>query len=521
VRPIVECVPNFSEGRRPEIIQAITEAAASVPGVHVLDVQSDVDHNRSVVTLIGPPEAVEEAAFRSTACAAERINLDQHQGAHPRIGAADVVPFIPISGVTMEECVLLARRLGQRVGEELSIPVYLYEAAATRPERINLADVRRGEYEGLKVEIETDPARAPDFGPAKLGPAGATVIGARPFLVAFNVYLNTDDVSIAKRIARAVRHSSGGLRHVKALGLLVEGVNGRKQAQVSMNLTDFRRTPIHRVVEMIRSEAAQSGVAVTHSELVGLAPQAALLDAACWYLQLDLAPEQVLENRLAAAEPDVTPKSQIPNLKSQIRFLDAVAADTPAPGGGSVAALAGALAAALAAMVGRLTLGKPKYAEVEAEMEPLVAEAERLRQALTARIAEDTAAFEAVMAAYRLPRRTDEEKAARKAAIQAALAQAAKVPLATARDAVAALELAHTAARAGNANAITDAGTAAWMARAAVAGAALNVRINAVALDDREQAAAWLAELAELEHRAEVLVAEVQAIVEERGGFRP
>jgi glutamate formiminotransferase/formiminotetrahydrofolate cyclodeaminase len=500
----VECVPNFSDGRRPEVIQAVVRAAAGVSGVYVLDVQSDADHNRSVVTLVGPPEAIEEAAFRLVARAAELIDLDQHEGAHPRVGAADVVPFIPISDTTMDTCVEMARRLGQRVGKELGIPVYLYEAAATRPERANLADVRRGEYEGLKAEIETDPDRAPDFGPAKLGPAGATVIGARPFLVAFNVYLNIADVSIAKRIARAVRHSSGGLRHVKALGLLVEG-----RAQVSMNLTDVRGTPIHQVVEMVRSEASRYGAAVTHSELVGLTPQAALLDAACWYLQLDLPPEQVLENRLAALEPDVTPTA----------FLDAVAADTPAPGGGSVAALAGALSAALAAMVGRLTLGKQKYAEVEDEMEPLVTKADRLRQTLTARISEDTAAFEAVMAAYRMPKRTEEEKAERRAAIQAAVTRAAEVPLSTAQDAVAALELARTAATLGNANAITDAGTGAWMARAAVAGAALNVRINAAALDDRAQAEAWLAELAALEHRAVVLTAEVQAIVAKRGGF--
>ncbi len=511
MRSIVECVPNFSEGRRPEVIQAIVEAATAVPGVLVLDVQSDGDHNRSVVTLAGPPEAVAEAAFRSIERAAERIDMDEHEGAHPRIGATDVVPFVPVSGVTMEACVELARRLGERVGRELGIPVYLYEAAATRPERVNLADIRRGEYEGLKVAIETDPDRAPDFGPAHLGPAGATVIGARPFLVAFNVYLNTGDGSIAKRIARAVRHSSGGLRHVKALGLLVEGEDGRKQAQVSMNLTDFRRTPVHRALEMVRSEAARYGAAVTRSELVGLTPQEALLDAARWYLQLELAPEQVLEHRLAAMEPDFTPTP----------FLDAVAADTPVPGGGAVAALAGALAAALGAMVGRLTVGKRKYAEVETDMQALVAEAERLRQSLTARIAADNAAFEAVMAAYRLPKRTDEARAARRAAIQAGLARAAEVPLATARDAVAALELARAAAQVGNVNAITDAGTAAWLARAAVAGAALNVRINGVGLDDRARAESWLAEVAELERRAEALVAEVQAIVVERGGLRP
>ena len=291
---IVECVPNFSEGRRRPVIEAIAAAIANVDGVRVLDVQSDEDHNRTVVTFVGSPEAVVEGAFQSIATAAQLIDLNHHRGEHPRIGAADVVPLVPVRGVTMEECVALARQLGQRVGEELGIPVYLYEEAATRPERRNLADIRRGEYEGLKEEILTNPDRAPDFGPARLGPAGATVIGARQFLIAYNVYLTTDDVEIARRIARAVRHSSGGLRYVKALGLLVNG-----KAQVSMNLTDFRRTPVYRVVEMIRREAARYGVSIERSELIGLIPQQALLDAAQWYLQLDgFTPDQVLENRL-------------------------------------------------------------------------------------------------------------------------------------------------------------------------------------------------------------------------------
>jgi glutamate formiminotransferase len=295
MKKIIECVPNFSEGHRKEIIDEIVGALASVEGVRVLDVQSDADHNRSVVTLVGDPEAVEEAAFQGIERAARLIDMDQHQGEHPRMGATDVVPFVPIAGVTMADCVEMARRLGERVGRELAIPVYLYEEAASRPERRNLADVRRGEYEGLKVEIETDPHRAPDFGPARVGKAGATAIGARPPLVAFNVYLNTDDVAIAKAIARAVRHSSGGLRYVKALGLLVEG-----RAQVSMNLTDHRQTPIHRVVEMIRREAARYGVTIVSSEVVGLLPNEALLDAARFYLQLvDFSSDQILENRLA------------------------------------------------------------------------------------------------------------------------------------------------------------------------------------------------------------------------------
>ena len=291
---IVECVPNFSEGRRPEVLNAIAEAIRSHADVRLLDIERDADHNRSVFTLVAPPEALVPAMFDAIKTAAGLINLDQHRGQHPRIGATDVVPFVPVRGVTMEECIALARELGRRVGEELGIPVYLYEQAATRPEHVNLADVRRGEYEGLKVEIETDADRAPDFGPARLGTAGATVIGARAPLIAFNVYLNTSNVEIAKAIAKAVRHSNGGLRYVKALGLLVNG-----KAQVSMNLTDFTKTPVHRVVELVRLEAARYGVAVESSELVGMIPQQALVDAAAWYLQLhNLESTMILENRL-------------------------------------------------------------------------------------------------------------------------------------------------------------------------------------------------------------------------------
>ncbi|MFZ5918109.1 MAG: glutamate formimidoyltransferase [Chloroflexota bacterium] len=294
MQQIVQCVPNFSEGRSQKTIDAIVAAIGEVEGIKVLDVKPDADHNRTVVTFVGHPEAVEEAAFRGIARAAELIDMDEHRGEHPRLGAADVVPFVPIKGVTMDDCVAIAARLGARVGSELEIPVYLYEAAATSPDRRNLADVRRGEYEGLKQEIAFNPAREPDFGPRRLGKAGATVIGARPPLVAFNVYLTTDDETIADKIARAVRHASGGLRYVKALGLRVEG-----RAQVSMNLTDFRKTPVHRVVEMIRREAARYGVTIAGSELIGLIPQQALLEAAIYYLQLDgFSPEQVLESHL-------------------------------------------------------------------------------------------------------------------------------------------------------------------------------------------------------------------------------
>ncbi len=297
-RKIVECIPNFSAARDKRAVTKIRDAIRHVPGVRVLDVESDDDHNRSVMTFVGTPEAAIEAAYQAIAAAAKYIDMDKHRGAHPRLGATDVVPFVPIQNMEMAEAVTLARALGQRVAETLQIPVYLYEEAATRPDRRNLENIRRGEYEGLQQRIATDPDRVPDFGPRVLGKAGATVIGARNPLIAFNVYLNTDDVHIAKRIARTIRYSSGGFRYVKAMGLLVEG-----QAQVSMNLTNFRKTPVHLVVETIRREAARYGAMISRSELIGLVPQDAILAAAKWYLQTDnLTSELVLENRLYGDE---------------------------------------------------------------------------------------------------------------------------------------------------------------------------------------------------------------------------
>ena len=294
---LVECVPNFSEGRRVEVIAALDASIEGVNGVRVLDRHSDPDHNRTVITFVGAPQAVIDAAYAAIHMAARHIDMDEQRGQHPRLGATDVVPFVPLEGVTLEDCAALARQLGERVGRELGIPVYLYEAAATRPDRVNLADVRRGEYEGLKQKIEIDPDRQPDFGPSQVGKAGATAIGARMPLIAYNIYLTTDDVTIAQHIARSVRQSSGGLAYVKALGLLVGG-----RAQVSMNLTDFTRTPIHRVVELVRLEAKHYGTAIHSTELVGLIPQAALIDAARWYLQLDgFSADQILEERLRSA----------------------------------------------------------------------------------------------------------------------------------------------------------------------------------------------------------------------------
>ncbi len=293
---LVECIPNFSEGRREEVVDEIVNAIRSVEGVKLLDMEMDADHNRSVITFIGEPAPVKEAAFRAAKKAAELIDMDVHRGEHPRMGAADVIPFVPISDVKMEECIEMAKEVGERIGGELKIPVYLYEEAATRPDRVNLADVRRGQYEGLKKEIEVNPDRKPDFGPAKIGKAGATAVGARMPLVAFNVYLGTDNIKIAKSIAKAVRNSSGGLRFVKAMGFEIKE---RGLVQVSMNLTNYKKTPIHRVFEMIKSEASRFGVRIVEGEIVGLVPEDALLDAAKFYLRLNaFKKRQVLEKRM-------------------------------------------------------------------------------------------------------------------------------------------------------------------------------------------------------------------------------
>jgi glutamate formiminotransferase/formiminotetrahydrofolate cyclodeaminase len=503
---LVECVPNFSEGRRLEVVEQIVAAIGAVDGVIVLDHSSDADHNRSVVTFVGPLEAVEKGAFEGIKKAAELINMDEQSGEHPRIGATDVVPFIPISGVTMNECVEAARRVGQRVGEELQIPVYLYEKAAASPERVSLGKLRTGEYEGLKEEIQTNPARKPDFGPGELGPAGATVIGARSFLVAYNVYLDTEDVSVAEKIGKAVRHISGGFRYVKGLGMLVDG-----KAQVSMNLTNYKRTPVYRVVEAIRREAARYGANITHSELIGLIPQQALIDAAAWYLQLDdFSEEQILEHQIQA-------KMAAKEDQDESSFLDALASGDQTPGGGSAAAYSAAMAAGLVAMVARVTIGKKKYKDVEEKMKAVVEKADRLRKELEAAVAEDSAAFEGVMAAFGLPKASDEEKAARRKAIQQATLKAAQVPLEVADKALQVLELVQVAAEKGNANAITDAGTAAELAQTAITGAGLNVRINLSGLDDRDEAANLTASLDGIKIEAEVVLESVRAAVETRG----
>jgi glutamate formiminotransferase len=344
MRQLVECVPNFSEGRDAAKMDAIVEAIVSVPEVVLLDRGSDPDHNRSVLTFVGPPAAVADAAFRAVEKAASLIDLTRHQGVHPRIGAVDVVPFIPIEGVTLEDCVRLAERVGDEIWNQLKIPVYFYEAAARRPGRANLENIRRGQFEALLREMGTVPERHPDVGDPLCHPtAGAVVVGARKFLIAYNINLGTADVGIAKKIAKTIRFSSGGFRYVKSMGVALAS---RNLAQVSINLTDFEQTPMHVVFEAVRREAERHGVPVVGSEIVGLIPRKALEMSAAYFLRFEnFRPELVLENRIADA---MASRSGLPE------FLDALAAPTATPGGGSAAAAAAAIAAALGAMLTRL-----------------------------------------------------------------------------------------------------------------------------------------------------------------------
>lgn len=478
---LVECVPNFSEGRDATTLEALRAVLTSVPGVRLLDVQADASHHRSVFTFVAPPDAAVEAAFRAIRMARERIDLTRHQGEHPRMGAADVVPFIPLEDVTMDDCVQLSRRLAERVGRELEIPVFLYARAATRPERERLPDIRKGQFEGLREAIGSDPARQPDFGPARIHPtAGATAIGARPFLVAYNVYLEGGDVALARTIAKAIRTSDGGLPAVQARGFDVEGV-----PQVSMNLLDIDATPVHAAFDAVDAAARAAGARAGRSEVVGLVPERAVYAAAAAHVHLqDVMADHVLERLIR--------RGAGPGLGE---WMDRVASANPSPGGGTVAAVAGGIAAGLAAMVARLTVGRKKYAEVDAEFRELLERAEALRVRLVRLGDDDAAAYDGVSAAYGL-RKTDEAR--RSAAIQAALLEATRVPLETLRAAREVTAIAARAAEAGNRNAASDAGVAGLLAEAAAKGAAYNVRINVASMPDRAAGAPLAAEAATL-----------------------
>jgi glutamate formiminotransferase len=471
---IVQCVPNFSNGRDPAVVDAIIEAM-KVPGVYLLDREMDGDHNRSVITLVGDRESIAEAAIRGAGKAAELIDLNLHQGAHPRIGAADVIPFIPIEGVSLEDCVLIARHVGQEIWKRFHIPVYLYESAATTPARQNLEDIRRGQFEGLRDDIVVNPARKPDFGEAQLHPtAGATVVGARKALIAYNVFLNTSDVGIAKKIAKAIRFSSGGLRYVKGNGFEVRGM-----AQVSMNLTDFEQTPIARVFEFVKREAARYGVIPVSSEIVGLIPKKALEQAAEWFLQVEnFDSSMILESRLAAV---MGGKMAIGGLRAGVEpFIEQLAAPTATPGGGSASAAVAAMAAALGTMVATMSRGKKAYIQYEQQLSEAIARLSQLREELKARIDADAESYNQVMAAYKLAKTSSDGDGI----IDAALKGATQVPFEIAQRASEVGELLKSLQPITSSNMASDLTVGGEMAEAAKKGALANVDINLASIKD-------------------------------------
>jgi len=465
---LVECVPNFSEGREKARVDAIIEAMR-MDGVYLLDREMDADHNRCVITLVGDPVNVAEAAIRGVGKAAELIDLTKHSGAHPRLGAADVIPFIPIEGVTLEDCVAIARRVGEEIWKRYQVPVYLYEAAAQTPERQNLENVRRGQFEGVREEVKTNPARKPDFGEAALhSTAGATIVGARKFLVAYNVYLNTPEVEIAKKVAKAVRFSNGGLRYVKGMGVPVRGL-----AQVSMNLTDTDQTPIARVFEYVKREAARYGVMPVSSEIVGLIPKKALEDAAEWFLQVEnFDSSLILENRLAAV---MSGKMAVGGIRAGVEpFIEQLAAPTAAPGGGCASAAAGAMAAALGAMVAGMSRGKKAYAQYERELSDALARLGEMREQFKASIDADAASFNEVMAAFKKAKDHPEAQAE----IEAATKKATLVPLVVAERAREVGRIIESLRPITNPKMASDLTVGASLAHTAVQGALANVEIN-------------------------------------------
>lgn len=495
MRQIIECVPNFSEGRDKTKIDEIVKIIEQ-SGVQILDVEMNSDHNRAVLSFIGEPDKVLEAAFNAAKKAAELIDLTKHKGEHPRIGATDVIPFIPISDISTEECVELARRLGKRIAEELEIPIYLYEAAATRPERENLANIRKGEFEGLSKEIETNPERYPDFGKPKIHPtAGATVVGVRFPLIAYNINLNTSDVSIAKNIARAIRFRDGGFRYAKALGfeLKEEGL-----AQVSINMTNYLGTPLYRVFEMVRLEAQRYGVTIKESEIVGLVPEKALIDAAIYYLQLNRFNEnQILEYHLRG-----TAKKE-----SLFDFLMQLADTTPTPGGGSVAALQGALGSALLAMVTGITLKKNEDQELKGFHGLLKTEVSGFYKMID----EDKNAFDEVMKAFRMPKTTEEEKTVRTETIQKALKNATNVPFAVCERITGLYHYAGILLKQGLKSAISDVGVAIYTLHSGFLGARANVLINLPSITDVKFVDTMKSQLADLANKEELLYKELDA----------
>jgi glutamate formiminotransferase / formiminotetrahydrofolate cyclodeaminase len=500
MKPLVECVPNFSEGRDPAKVAAVLAAIRAVPDVFVLAHESDIDHNRSVITLAGAPEAVMEAAVRAVGKAAELIDLTRQTGAHPRIGATDVVPFIPVHGVTIEDCVSLAKKAANEIWRRYGIPVYLYEAAALRPERTNLERIRKGQFEGLREEVLHNPDRAPDVGEPRLhATAGATVVGARKFLIAYNVNLDTPDVEIAKKIAKTIRFSSGGLPFVKAMGV---DLRARNLAQVSMNLTDFEQTPVHAVFEAVKREAERHGVGIVGSEIVGLIPRRAIETTAEAYLKVEnFSPAQVFENRLEESLLGAQSNSSAAFAALAEPFLDAVARPSPTPGGGSVAAFAGALAAGLGQMVAGLSRKKKSLAAHVISFDAAIVALRAASQELTEAIDRDASSYESVLAAHRLPRETTEEQKQRDQAIQRAFEGSVEPPLAIARRAAEVFEKLGQLETIAAASMVSDVRVGRMMAATAVRGALENVRINLESVADAAFAARARSEAALLAAR--------------------
>jgi glutamate formiminotransferase/formiminotetrahydrofolate cyclodeaminase len=557
---LIECVPNFSDGRNPEVIRQITAAISSAEGVSLLDVDPGASTNRTVVTFVGSPDAVVEGAFRGIQKAAELIDMRKHSGAHPRMGAIDVCPFIPISNVTWEEAIECANRLGRRVGEELKIPVYLYERAAKDSARSNLAVIRAGEYEGFAAKIQ-QPQWKPDYGPQSLNPtAGVTAIGARDFLIAYNVNLNTKSVRRATSIAFDVRENGrvktedgtptgkvvldesgdpvrvpGMLKHVKAIGWYVDEYG---TAQVSMNLTNIEETPLHVAFDACVESASQRGLRVTGSELVGMLPKKCLLDAGRYFLRkqhwsegvaeeelIDIAvrsmglaelrpfdaKEKIIELKIESAEK----KNALVDLNLR-QFCNETLSDSPAPGGGSVAALMGALGASLGGMVANLSAGKRGWDEKLAYFSDWAVKAQQLKDELLRLVDEDTAAFNEVMAAFGMPKESVEEKAARVSAIEKANRKAAEVPLRVMETAARGYDLLEEMARNGNPASISDVGVGVLATRACVEGAAMNVRINVGSIKDEQVASSLSQSLQKITADSEARFQKIRQLVEEK-----
>lgn len=519
---IVECVPNFSEGRDQKVLDAISDAVRGVNGATLLDVDPGADTNRTVYTFVGAPEAVVEAAFQAIKTAAEHIDMSKHHGAHPRMGATDVCPFIPVAGMTMDDCVELAKKLGKRVGEELGIPVYLYEHAATKPEWHNLAEIRKGEYEALPEKAQ-DSYWTPDFGPHTFNArSGATAIGAREFLIAYNINLNTRDKEKAHDLALTIRESGrikrdaagkmmkdahgekimepGLFKCCKAVGWYIEGF---QRAQISINLTNYKVTPPHLVLEKVRELAQAKGIQVTGSELVGLIPKEALLEAGVYYLErlgesAGIPEKRILETAVQSMglrelngfdldkkviEYAIAKSDNLVNL-TVTGFMDELSSDSPAPGGGSVAGVCAAMSGALSAMVSNLTINKKGYEAAWNTMKTTAVEGQKIKEEALQLIDRDTEAFNIMMDALRLPKATHAEITARNAAVESATQNAILIPLETLKTSVQGIELAQRVAAVGNKNALSDAGVAALTGLAAAKAAYYNILINMPGVGD-------------------------------------